>query len=240
MQCLLLSAGLGTRLKPLTDTMSKALVPIAGVPLLERQIRHLVRQGVTRFVVNVHYFAQQIKDFLQQHHNFDCDIVISDERQMLLDTGGALQKALPLFDSAQPILIHNVDIIANICLADVYDYHRKNDAMATLVVSERNSSRSFLFNSRQQLCGWRNNKTGEEKQAVATAETLIPLAFAGIHIANPRIGALLSSFPPKFSIVDAYLAVAEHQRVLAYNIGKENVLDVGTIEKYEQAQFIDY
>ena len=161
---MIFAAGLGTRLKPLTDTMPKALVPVAGQPLLWHVIQKLKSAGYERIVVNVHHFAQQIIDYLQANNNFGLDIRISDETSGLLETGGGIRKALPLFDQDSPILIHNVDILSNVDLT----------ALPTnaplLVVSQRQTKRYLLFDDDLRLQGWTNIETGEKKGPVADVQ----------------------------------------------------------------------
>jgi NDP-sugar pyrophosphorylase family protein len=190
-------------------------------------------------VINVHHFADQIEDFLHRHCNFGCDVTLSDERDVLLDTGGALKRALPLFDAAQPVVVHNVDIIADVDIAAITRRHSESGAVATLVVSERSASRCFLFGERMRLCGWRNNKTGEEKLVHSRISDLrTAYAFAGIHVVDLRIAPYFSPFPDKFSVVDGYLAVAEHEEVIGCNVGQTEITDVGTIDVYTEKQNI--
>ncbi|MCR4993954.1 MAG: nucleotidyltransferase family protein [Bacteroidales bacterium] len=171
-QAMVFAAGLGTRLKPLTDTMPKALVPVAGKPLLEHVITQLQDAGFERIVVNIHHFGQQIIDFLDAHGRFGLDIRISDERDQLLETGGGIKKARPLFDPHSPILIHNVDILSNADLGEglfePMKSHRPQDVYATLLVSARTTSRYLLFSpTSHRLIGWKNTKTGELKGPIA-------------------------------------------------------------------------
>lgn len=170
---MIFAAGLGTRLKPLTDTMPKALVPVGGEPLLQRVIFRLRDAGFTHIVVNVHHFSQQIIDYLRQNDNFGLDIRISDETEQLLDTGGGLRRAAPLFSSASPILIHNVDILSNVCLDRFYALDEKVDCPfcgvphqlvgAQLLVSWRRTKRYLLFSDQMLLVGWMNIETGQTK-----------------------------------------------------------------------------
>ena len=160
-QAMIFAAGLGTRLRPLTDTMPKALVRVGGEPLLHRVVMNLKKAGFERIVINVHHFAEQIVDYLKTNDNFGLDIRISDESDALLDTGGGIRKAAPLFDPSSPILIHNVDILHNVDLAKLYDTAADNDA--TLLVSRRDTSRYLIFNEEMRLNGWINIKTGEVK-----------------------------------------------------------------------------
>ncbi|MBR7049803.1 MAG: NTP transferase domain-containing protein, partial [Prevotella sp.] len=160
-QAMIFAAGLGTRLKPLTDTMPKALVRVGGKPLLEHVVLRLKDAGYERIVVNVHHFADQIIDFLKEQNNFGLDIRISDEREALLETGGGIKKALPLFDPTEPILIHNVDILSNLDLQSL-----PTDA-PLLVVSQRQTKRYLLFDDDMRLQGWTNIETGEVKGPIA-------------------------------------------------------------------------
>ena len=185
-QAMIFAAGLGTRLKPLTDTMPKALVPVGGQPLLWHVIMKLKAAGYERIVVNVHHFAQQIIDYLQANANFGLDIRISDERQQLLETGGGIKKALPLFDANAPILIHNVDILSNLDLCAL-----PMDA-PLLVVSERKTKRYLQFDDTMRLVGWKNIETGELKGSEGRS-----LAFSGIHIFHPSLAPLLSDWPER-------------------------------------------
>lgn len=159
-QAMILAAGLGTRLRPLTDTMPKALVPVGGKPLLAHVIDRLQAAGYERLVINVHHFADQVEQYLCAHQNFGLDIAISDEREQLLDTGGGLKKAAPLFDPDEPILIHNVDILDNVD----YEWLRRQhlpEEDAVLLVSRRKTKRYLLFDNAMRLMGWTNIETGE-------------------------------------------------------------------------------
>ncbi|MGL4908772.1 MAG: nucleotidyltransferase family protein [Bacteroidales bacterium] len=235
MKAFILSAGLGTRLHPLTLTMPKALVPINGVPLLEYNIRRLMAQGITEFVVNVHHFAEQIEDFLHKHNNFGCNIAISDERNVLLDTGGGLLHAAHLLVGDEPFLIQNVDVITSFSVQQLLAEQAKSGDLARLAVSARKSSRYFLFDDQMRLCGWRNTQTGEEKLSTLCQKELTPLAFGGIHIVSPKIFDLLLPFGSKFSIVDAYLSLAAQHQIAACNMGDVVWYDVGSPAKLQAA-----
>ena len=156
MKAMIFAAGLGTRLRPLTDNMPKALVPVAGKPMLERVILRLKEAGFNEITVNIHHFGEQIIDFLRAHDNFGTEIHISDERGMLLDTGGGIKKARPFLDGQEPFLVHNADILTDIDLAGLYRHHLESDAESTLLVSERKTSRYLLFDDDYHLHGWIN------------------------------------------------------------------------------------
>lgn len=213
MNALIVAAGLGTRLKPFTDTMPKALVPVAGRPMLEHRIVSLRDAGVSQIVVNVHHFAEQIIDFVA-NHDFGIEVLISDERSQLLDTGGAVRRALPLFaDPEAPLLIHNVDIFSNADLAAFCEAHTAAGADASLLVSERPSSRQLLFHPDGRLVGWFNRSTGQikspfEEIRAGQIEECVQRAFAGIHILSPTLNDDIAQWPDVFSIIDYYLAAA--------------------------------
>ena len=222
---MIFAAGLGTRLKPLTDTMPKALVPVGGQPLLWHVIMKLKAASYERIVVNVHHFAQQIIDYLQANANFGLDIRISDERQQLLETGGGIKKALPLFDANAPILIHNVDILSNLDLCAL-----PMDA-PLLVVSERKTKRYLQFDDTMRLVGWKNIETGELKGSEGRS-----LAFSGIHIFHPSLAPLLSDWPERFPIMDFYLKVCGDRLIRGYEARDLNLLDVGKLDSLDQAE----
>ncbi|MBO7320546.1 MAG: NTP transferase domain-containing protein [Bacteroidales bacterium] len=238
------AAGLGTRLKPLTDRMPKALVPYCGTPLLEQTIENLKRQGFDHFVINIHHFAQMIRDFVDQHHSFDTNIEFSDESDLLRDTGGAVKHAAHLL-SQGPFLIHNVDIISNLDLDGLYRAHMedKEKPIATLLVSSRETSRYFLFNDQMRLVGWINKSTGEVKSpfpeiAGQPVEELVKsyrtLAFGGMHVISPDIFPLMEEpgWGEKFPIVDFYLASARDHLIRGYEAPAGTVLtDVGKLDQ---------
>ena len=236
MQAMIFAAGLGTRLKPLTDSMPKALVPVCGKPLLAHTIERLKGAGADEIVVNVHHFSNQIVVYLATH-DFGISIKISDESELLLDTGGGLRKALPLFDQQdQPVLIHNVDILSNIPLAEFYSAHQQNDA--TLLVSERETSRYLLFDDNDRLVGWTNVNTGEVKSPYKdlNVEKCKRYAFSGIHCFSPRLGEQMKGFPDKFSIIDFYLAVCDKTIIKGYVQKDLKLLDVGKLDSLERAE----
>ena len=167
MKAMIFAAGLGSRLKPLTDTMPKALVPIAGRPMLEHVILKLKAAGFTEIVINIHHFGEQILDFLKANENFGLIIHISDERDLLLDTGGGVKKARSFFENSdEPFLIHNVDILSDVNLKDLYDYHLQSGAVATLLASQRKTSRYLLFDAGKRLCGWMASPCWEGKFSI--------------------------------------------------------------------------
>ncbi|MDR1699547.1 MAG: NTP transferase domain-containing protein, partial [Prevotellaceae bacterium] len=183
MKAMIFAAGLGTRLKPLTDNKPKALVEIAGKPLLEHVINKLTAAGFNEIIINVHHFADQIIDFVKQKNNFGVRLEISDERQMLLDTGGGVQKAAWFFDDGKPFLLHNVDILSDINLQTLYANHLETGAEATLAVNSRVTSRYLFFDRTMRMRGWTNETTGEIKPpGTEIDKTWEKLAFSGIHV----------------------------------------------------------
>ena len=222
---MIFAAGLGTRLKPLTDTMPKALVPVGGRPLLLHVIMKLKDSGFERIVVNVHHFAQQIIDYLAANQNFGLDIRISDESEKLLETGGGIKKALPLFDPHSPILIHNVDILSNVDLSQL------DVDVPTLVVSERKTKRYLQFDESMRLIGWKNIETGEVKGREGRS-----LAFSGIHVFHPSLFPLLNDWPERFPVMDFYLKVCAHHLVRGIEVKNLQLLDVGKLDTLEQAK----
>lgn len=235
MKAMIFAAGLGTRLKPLTDQIPKALVPVGGRPLLEHLLLKMKRAGITDVTINVHHFAGKIKEFLAENRNFDINISISDETDMLLDTGGGLKKALPLLDGNEPILVHNVDILSNLDFGILIAAHRLEDG-ATLVVSQRATSRYLLFDENQRLCGWVNTRT-----AAYRPDTLVErpewqrLAFSGIQIITPRLLHQLDKMPMRFSIIDFYLHIMAMETLRAYVPTDYRMLDVGKTDTLAEA-----
>ena len=200
-QAMIFAAGLGTRLKPLTDTMPKALVRVGGQPLLWHVVMKLKKAGYERIVVNVHHFANQIVDYLAEQDHFGLDIRISDETEGLLETGGGIKKALPLFDPESPILIQ-------------------------LVVSERKTKRYLMFDDEMRLQGWTNIETGEVKGEKANHQ----LAFSGIHVFHPSLAPLLADWPERFPIMDFYLKACGDHLIRGYEARGLQLLDVGKLD----------
>ena len=235
MQAFILAAGLGTRLHPLTDTLPKALVEVQGLPLIKIAIDNLVRQGATRIVINIHHFADQLLNYLQDNH-WDADILISDEHDLLLDTGGGLKKAAPLFFPREPILIHNVDILSHINFAKVIKQHTDSMNLATLVASQRDTSRQLLFDSQQLLAGWQNLTTGETKWVHMPLATYSKMAFSGIAVVQPQLLELLPPADHPYPIIPAYLDIARNHRISYFEHTPEDWLDVGKPETLQSAQ----
>ena len=227
-QAMLFAAGLGTRLKPLTDTMPKALVRVGGQPLLWHVIMKLKAAGYERIVVNVHHFADQIVDYLQANGHFGLDIRISDETSGLLETGGGIKKALPLFDPSEPILIHNVDILSNLDLTSL-----PTDT-PLLVVSNRQTKRYLLFDDDMRLQGWTNIETGELKGPVANGQ-LRKLAFSGIHVMHPSLYPLFADYPERFPIMDFYLKACADHLIKGFEAKDLRLMDVGKLDTLDQA-----
>lgn len=238
MKALLLAAGLGTRLRPLTDHMPKALVPVAGQPLLHHTLRRLISAGATEITVNVHHHADQIEAYLRTHR-YEVPVSISDERDLLRDTGGALRHAFGPGER-EDILIHNVDILSDADIAALVRRHTDSHAAATLLVSPRPSSRQLLFSrdSAPRLMGWTNVQTGEVRSPHAGLEpaACLSLAFAGIHIVSPRLLRAMQPWPEAFSIIDFYLDACASHTILAHPQPGLRLLDVGKTASLPQAE----
>lgn len=234
-QAMIFAAGLGKRLKPLTDTTPKALVKVGGEPLLKQVIVRLRDAGFTRIVVNVHHFAQQIIDYIRANDNFGLDIRISNETAKLLDTGGGIKKAMPLFDKNYPILIHNVDILSNVNLAAFYEQGQESDA--TLLVSSRKTKRYLLFDDDTMLCGWTNIETGEVRSPYPNIDvrSLHAYAFSGIHLFSPYLFPCLEEMPDKFGITDFYLKWCSTYPFKGMVMPDLKLMDVGKLDALEKA-----
>ena len=238
MKAMILAAGLGTRLRPLTDDRPKALVEVAGRTLLEITLSRLRSFGVGEVIINVHHFADRIVEYLKSNENFGMRIEISRE-EILLDTGGGLKKAAYFFlensgDSEAPFLVHNVDVISTIDLGRMLRFHNQHQALATLAVQDRESSRHLLFNQQLQLCG---RQSGREKEAelVRSCEPRQALAFSGIHVISPRLFSRLQE-EGAFSIIDAYLHLAvQDAGILAFRADEYSWRDVGSLPDLRQA-----
>ena len=245
---MIFAAGLGTRLKPLTDTMPKALVRVGGEPLIKRVIMNLAAAGVDRIVVNVHHFAEQIIDYLKDNDNFGLDIRISDETDGLLETGGGIKKAAPLFAPTAPILIHNVDILSNVNLSEFYRIasrseerrvkSEESDCDAVLLVSWRKTKRYLLFNDDMKLVGWTNIETGEVRSPYPelNPKECRMYAFAGIHALSPRLLKMMDEFPDRFGIIDFYLKACATHNIKGYVKDDLKLMDIGKLDTLAQAE----
>lgn len=230
---MIFAAGLGTRLRPLTNEIPKALVPVEGVPLLELAIRRIATIGIREVVINVHHFADKIIDFIQQKDQFGLQIHISDEREQILETGGGLLKAAPLLKDG-PFLVMNADILTNLDLSKMIASHEQNNAIATLAIRDRKSSRYLLFDENCQLAGWENIKTGEQKIS-RTTNTQQAFAFSGIQVIDPAIFDFMPTALSKFSIIDTYLEAAKTQKIIGYPHDADLWLDVGKPDQLAKA-----
>jgi NDP-sugar pyrophosphorylase family protein len=238
MKAMILAAGLGTRLRPLTNTRPKALVEVNGRPLLEIALSRLRQFGVSEVIVNVHHFADMVTDYLNANRNFGMRIEVSRE-DTLLDTGGGLKKAAPFFleksiAADEPFILHNVDVISTIDLGRMLQVHAKGEALATLAVQGRKTSRYLLFNDSLELCG-RDAGPGEPSEIVRGSEPLLPLAFSGIHVISPRLLHMMHD-EGVFSIIKTYLdASASGGKILGFRADEYYWRDLGKPENVRQA-----
>ena len=239
MNAMIFAAGLGTRLRPLTNDRPKAMVEVAGKPLLQHQIEKLKQAGFDHIVINIHHFGQQIIDFLSQNDNFGLDIRISDERDLLLDTGGGIRKALSLFDNDDPILIHNVDIISDIDVKSLYESHK---GIATLAINQRKTSRYLIFNQKMQMQGWTNIQTGEVKPSSLLdyeSNGLLRFAFSGIHIVDKKIAKYLNKREEDvFPIMDFYISLCQQEQINGIDMTGHKWVDCGNPEHLDYAKDI--
>jgi NDP-sugar pyrophosphorylase family protein len=237
MKALIFAAGLGTRLKPITDNLPKALVPIAGKPLLQHVILKLKAQGFDEILINVHHFPDQIINFVKVNNAFGIRIEISDEREMLLDTGGGIKKVAYFFDDNKPFLVHNVDILSTLNLNELYHQHLRTNPLATLVVSKRDTFRYLLFDDDLRLRGWINEKTSETKPSdFQHPERFAKFAFSGIQILSPQVFNVMESYPLKFPIMDFYLENMKQNNILSFVPNDYKMIDVGKLNVLEEAE----
>lgn len=215
MKAMILAAGLGSRLKPLTDQTPKALLKAGPYTLLEFAIRKLMSSGYNDLIVNVHHHAGSIVDYLEKNNNFGCRITISDESDRLLDTGGGIRKAAWFFNDVRSFIVYNVDIISDIDLNMLCLHHLESRNLATLVVRRRETSRYLLFDEFMQLCAWENKLTGQKIMSRLTSQPLNPFAFSGIHVLSPGIFSLMEH-ADRFSIIDTYLRLADRYPIGGY------------------------
>ncbi len=234
MNALIYAAGLGTRLAQITQNKPKALVEVAGKPMLLHAIEKLIEAGVTRIVVNIHHFADQIIDYIAQLDFPQVEILISDERNELLETGGGLLKAAPMFIPDKPIILYNADVLTGIRLKDMVSYHQQKGGIATLMVKDRPTSRYFLFDENMRLSGW-ENRAKEQERITRQVNPLTSLAFSGIHIIEPELVTLLGEIR-KFSITNGYLDISDSNAIYGWSNWKEYWFDIGTPEKLAIAE----
>lgn len=232
---MIFAAGLGTRLKPFTDQHPKALALVNQKPLLQRNIEYLRAAGIRDIIVNVHHFADQIISFLAQQEYFGCNISISHEVEQPLETGGGLKKASWFFEgSSLPFVVMNADILTNMDLAKMYQFHLEKKSLATLAVTSRQTSRNFLFDAEHRLIGWKNNNTGEQKIS-REKDIIYTGAFTCVHIIEAVLPGMIRQ-EGKFSIIDTYLDLAKTQDIYGYDHTGDVVVDVGKPESILKAE----
>ncbi len=228
---MLFAAGLGTRLKPLTNNKPKALIEVNGMTMLQMALKKMENSGIRKVVVNIHHFSDLMIEEINRFRSDCMEVVVSDESDQLLDTGGGLLKARPLFDANSPVLLYNVDIVTTARLKDFIAFHHTHTGIASLMVKERPTSRHLLFNDRMELSGWENTSSGER---IITKETshFHSYGFQGIHILEPRIFDLMTE-SGKFPIMELYLRLARDHTFMGYESRNDLWFDIGTPKKLE-------
>jgi len=236
MRAMIFAAGLGTRLKPFTNNKPKALVKVNDVPVIELIIKKMIGFGIDEIIINVHHFADQVIAFIKEKNFFNIRIEVSDERDKLLDTGGGLKKAAWFFDDKKPFLVHNVDVLTNIDLNKMYQYHIQNGGIATLAVQKRQTTRPLLVDDNNILCGWANKPKNIEKIIRHSHSDLQPKGFSCIHIIDNYFLELIKKEKDEvFSIMTPYLRLAGEKDIFTYDHTDDWWIDIGTKEKLEEA-----
>jgi len=237
MKAMILAAGLGTRLQPLTDNTPKALVEVGNKPMLEHAILRLKAAGFTHIVINIHHLGGMITDFLAANDNFGLKIDVSDESDYLYGTGGGIKHAESYLGGDEPFIVHNVDIFTNANLGAMYAAHVASGALVTLLVNRRPSARRLLFDNDRLLCGWRNHDTGEVKSFYPgfDPEAYLEYSFGGVHVISPTIFQFMEEWTGKFSIIDFYLSIAHKAKILAYTENKLEIIDAGNLQTLHNA-----
>jgi len=241
MKAMIFAAGLGTRFKPWTDKHPKALALVNGKSLLQRNIEYLQQYGITDVVVNVHHFAHQIIEAVKKNKGWGSNIIISDESNEVLETGGGLVKARPLLESNEPFITLNVDILTDLDLSDLITFHKNKKALISFGITSRKTSRYLLFDEDNRLCGWRNTKTGEEKGPHLTSpgrggtKPLKEMAYSCVVVFQPEVFDLIKQ-QGKFSLTETYLDLAKDHLILGYNHSGDKLIDVGKPESVAVAE----
>ena len=229
---MILAAGLGTRLKPLTDTKPKALIDVGGYTMLELSIRYLKKYGIKNIIINIHHFPDQIIQYIQSKNYFKINIEFSDESSELLETGGAIKHASSYLNAKEPFILMNGDILTDLDLKEMIQFHLLHKPLVTLGVKDRETSRSLIFNQQMRLVGWKNNQTGERKGKNIEA-TNIALGFSCIQIINPAIFDLIIE-NGAFSIIDLYLRLMDSYQIIGFRQDQSKWLEFGRIERLQQ------
>ncbi len=234
---MIFSAGLGTRFKPWTDKHPKALAMVNGKSLLQRNIEYLQQQGIKDVIVNVHHFAEQIEEAIVLNDGWGSNILVSDERDEVLETGGGLLKAKDFLTPGEKFITCNVDILTDLDISNLLAFHESNKALISFGVTDRTSSRNLLFNKESRLCGWRNNSTGDERISIAT-EDLIPKAYSCVVVFEYDIFRLMeeAGFTGKFSLIEVYLKLASNHLIMGYDHSGDKLVDVGKPESVALAE----
>lgn len=240
MKAMIFAAGLGTRFKPWTDTHPKALALVNGKSLLQRNIEYLQQYGITDVVVNVHHFADQIIDAVEQNKGWGSHIIISDECDEVLETGGGLLKAAPLLAGDEPFVTINVDVLTNLDLNKLLSFHKEHQSLISFAVSNRKTARNFLFDAKNKLCGWRNNTTGEEKGphlsfSEEEKQKLTERAYSCVVVFEPTVFSVIRQ-KGKFSLTETYLDLAKDHIILGYDHSGDRFVDVGKPESVKVAE----
>jgi MurNAc alpha-1-phosphate uridylyltransferase len=235
MKAMIFAAGMGTRLANTTRNIPKALVPVNGIPVIQIAIEKLKFHNFNQIIVNVFHFPDQIRQFLEANHNFGADIAISDESDGLLETGGGLKRASRFFKGERAFLAYNVDIITDLNLQKVFDYHMHSNALATLVVRQRTTKRYLLSDDNNTLCGWKNTSAGEQEMVRKPVGRLKSFGFSGIHVINPSIFDLMNG-REVFPIMDTYLNIASDYKILTYNHDNGFWLEIGNNKRLQEAE----
>lgn len=239
MRAMIFAAGLGTRFKPWTDVHPKALALVNGKSLLQCNIEYLQKYGITDIVVNVHHFADQIIEAVQKNKGWGSNVIISNETNEVLETGGGLLKARPLLESYEPFITLNVDILTDLNLNRLFAFHQQHKPLISFGVTSRQTSRYFLFDENDRLCGWRNTNTGEEKGPHLTSPggggILHPMAYSCVVVFEPQVFSLIKQ-TGKFSLTETYLDLAKNNLILGFDHSGDKLVDVGKPESIAIAE----
>ncbi len=237
MTAMIFSAGLGTRFKPWTDKHPKALAMVNGKSLLQRNIEYLQQNGINDIIVNVHHFAEQIEEAIIENDGWGSNILVSDERDVVLETGGGLLKAKDLFNPGERFITCNVDILSDLDISKLLTFHEKHQPLISFAVTDRKTSRYLLFDENNRLCGWRNTVTGDEKISIAKPN-LVEKAYSCFVVFEYDIFRLMeeNNFTGKFSLIDVYLKLAADHLIMGYDHTGDKFVDVGKPESVAKAE----